>query len=86
MDKRTSISREALYEEVWAEPMVKVALRYEVSGSFLARICTRLNVPRPSRGYWAMLAAGKKVRRTPLPDAKPGDELEWARNGQTKRI
>jgi len=41
MDKRASISREKLYEEVWAEPMITVALRYEVSGSFLARICTR---------------------------------------------
>jgi len=81
IDKRTSISREALYEEVWAEPMTKVALRYDVSGSFLARICTRLNVPRPSRWYWAMLAAGKKVKRTALPEAVPGDELEWERNG-----
>jgi len=72
-----AITREKLYEEVWAEPMTKVAERYDVSGSFLARICTRLGVPRPARGYWAMLAAGKKVKLIPLPDAKPGDELEW---------
>ena len=80
-NKHASVSREKLYEEVWAEPMTKVALRYDVSGSFLARICTRLNVPRPSRGYWAMLSAGIKARQSPLPAEKPGDELEWVRNG-----
>jgi len=36
--KDTRISREQLYEEVWAEPMTTVALNYKVSSSFLARI------------------------------------------------
>ena len=81
---RTPVSRERLYEEIWSEPMTKVALKYKVSGSFLARICTRLNVPRPQRGYWAIIAAGRKMGRLPLPDARPGDELEWARYGQAR--
>src|SRR5260221_5267187 len=51
--RRMSVPREKLYEEVWAEPMTKVAERYGVSSSYLAQICSRLNVPRPSRGYWA---------------------------------
>ena len=82
--KLPSVSREKLYEEVWSEPMTKVATKYKVSGSYLARICTRLNVPRPSRGYWAMLAVGRKMARVPLPKAQPGDELEWVRDGQAK--
>jgi hypothetical protein len=40
-----AVSREKLYEEVWQEPMITVAVRYCVSSSFLARICERLNVP-----------------------------------------
>jgi hypothetical protein len=44
-------TREKLYEEVWAEPMTKVAARYGVSSSFLARVCERLKVPRSSCGY-----------------------------------
>ena len=32
-----SVTREALYDEVWAEPMTTVAARYAVSSSFLAR-------------------------------------------------
>jgi hypothetical protein len=50
---------ETLHAQVWAEPMTKVAARYGVSSSFLARVCERLNVPRPARGYWARLAVGK---------------------------
>ena len=83
-NKDTRISREQLYEEVWAEPMTTVALKYEVSSSFMARICTRLKVPRPQRGYWAMYATGKRPKRQPLPKACPGDELEWARSGYAR--
>ncbi len=84
-NKETRVSREQLYEEVWAEPMITVALKYEVSSSFLARICTWLNVPRPERGYWAKLAVGKVSKRPPLPEAAAGDELEWNRYGQARR-
>jgi Zn-dependent peptidase ImmA (M78 family) len=45
------VSREKLYEEVWSEPMTTVAKRYDVSSNFLARICERLHVPHPLRGY-----------------------------------
>jgi hypothetical protein len=84
-DERVPVSRERLYQEVWAEPMTTVALRYKVSSSFLARVCTWLNVPRPERGYWAKLAVGKVTKRPPLPDAAPGDDLEWNRYGQAMR-
>jgi len=84
-DCRAPVSRERLYAEVWAEPMTTVALKYKVSSSFLARVCTSLNVPRPPRGYWAMLAAGKVTKQPQLPDVTPGDELEWARYGQARR-
>jgi len=80
-DEGTAVSRERLYKEVWTEPMLTVALRYKVSSSYLARVCTRLNVPRPSRGYWARLAAGQKLKQQPLSEAKPGDELIWSRDG-----
>ena len=83
-NKDTRVSREQLYEEVWAEPMTTVALKYEVSSSFMARICTRLKVPRPPRGYWAMYAKGKRPKRPLLPNACPGDELEWARSGYAR--
>ena len=84
-EKTSPVSREQLYEEVWAEPMTKVALKYGVSSSFMARVCTRLNVPRPERGYWAKHAVGKTTKRPSLPEAEPGEELEWNRYGQARR-
>ena len=77
-----SVTREKLYEEIWAEPITKVSKRYGVSDSFLVRVLQRLNVPRPPMGYWAKLAVGKTVPQPPLPEAEPGNELEWLRNGE----
>jgi hypothetical protein len=80
-----AVHREKLYEEVWAEPMLKVAARYGVSSSYLARVCERMNVPRPGRGYWAQLEVGKTIPRPALPDPRPGDEIEWSRDGEPRR-
>ena len=74
-------SREELYQLVWSKPMIKVAEQLGVSGSYMARVCTVLNVPRPERGYWAKLAVGKAPTKTPLPDARPGDQLHWSNDG-----
>ena len=76
------VSRDELYRLVWAEPMTKAAKQFDVSGSYLARVCTLLNVPRPERGYWAKLAVGKTARQMPLPPAQPGDPLHWSKDGE----
>ena len=70
--------REELYELVWSTPMTKVAEKFEVSGSYLARVCTELRVPRPERGYWAKLAVGKAPQRPALPEPLPGDPVVWS--------
>jgi hypothetical protein len=74
-----AVTREELYQQVWAEPMIKVAARYEVSSNYLARVCEYLNVPRPPRGFWAKLRVGKAPKRPPLPPARPGEVLKWAK-------
>lgn len=78
-DPPGQVSREALYDEVWRQPMLRVAERYGVSSSFMARVCTSMNVPRPPRGHWAKLEHGKPSPQVPLPDARPGDHLIWRR-------
>jgi len=45
-----TISREDLYAQVWATPMMQLAARYGISGNGLAKICRRLQVPIPARG------------------------------------
>ncbi len=69
---RVMLTREDLYEQVWQTPMSRLAEGYGISGNGLAKICRRLSVPYPPRGYWAKKAAGKPVPNTPLPDARPG--------------
>lgn len=61
-----SVSREELYQLVWAQPMTKVAEQFGVSGSYLARVCALMKVPRPERGYWAKLQVGKAPPQEPL--------------------
>jgi hypothetical protein len=65
--KPTNISSAELYRQVWATPMSRLGTQYGISGNGLKKICVRMNVPYPPRGYWAKLGAGKAVRQTPLP-------------------
>ena len=41
--------RDKLYEEVWAEPVVKFAEHYGVAGTALAKTCRKLDVSLPPR-------------------------------------
>lgn len=75
------VSRESLYEQVWKEPMIKVAERYGVSSSYLSRVCKNMGVPKPERGYWAKIAAGKKVTVPKLPAPRADHELYWTTSG-----
>ena len=58
------ITREKLYEEVWAEPMTKVAARYNVSSSFLARICKRSDCAAPSTRLLGQACSWQGVAET----------------------
>jgi hypothetical protein len=82
MPRTSVITREELYELVWSAPMIKVAEKFDVSGSYLARVCTALRVPRPERGYWAKLAVGKAPKRPALPEPQPGDPIVWSRTDE----
>jgi hypothetical protein len=65
-----SITREELYEAVWAEPMTVVATRFEVSANYHARV----------------LSFGKKPKRPALPDARPGEVPQWTRGDSVPRV
>lgn len=71
------MTREELYERAWSKPMPTIAAGLGVSGSYLARVCDQLGVPRPQLGYWAKHAVGKVPPATPLPSAVPGQPDVW---------
>ena len=64
--RETPVSREALYEEVWRDPMTIVAPRYGLSDVGLMKICKKLRIPVPGRGYWAKVKAGRPTPKLPL--------------------
>lgn len=53
--------------------MVQLAKKYKISDVGLKKVCAKMGIPVPPRGYWAKLAAGKSVRKTNLP-ALPQDK------------
>lgn len=74
-------TREELYTAVWTEPLRKLAERFQVSDSYLARVCDSLNIPRPNAGHWAKKGAGKESPPPALPPAQAGEPTEWHPGG-----
>jgi len=69
--KSRVIPRVDLYQQVWQTPVERLAQEYGISGQGLSKICARLNVPVPPRGYWAKLAAGRPTVTYRLPPPSP---------------
>ena len=64
----TRFNREALYEQAWKVPMLKLAKEYGISDVGLAKTFRKLHIPVPGRGYWAKVAANQYVTpKPPLP-------------------
>src|SRR5262245_28766004 len=68
-DNARVLTREELYQQVWATPVRHLARTYGLSDVGLAKLCKRHGIPTPPVGYWAKLAHGKSVIRSALPAA-----------------
>lgn len=80
------VHRDTLYSEVWATPMTSLAPKYGVSAVFLSRVCARLNIPRPPRGYWAKKHSGQRPKIPPLPAPTIAFPTEWRKGDQLPSI
>ena len=69
-DETVFLKREALYKMVWAKPVSKLAREYGLSDRGLGKICKRLEIPVPGRGYWQMKKKGLKIPVPPLRTTK----------------
>ena len=74
------LKREQIHAEIWKESATRVAARYGISGSMLARICTKLQIPRPARGYWARRQSWRTKHIQPLPAWSSEDCDYWVVN------
>ena len=83
------ITREELYEAVWSEPIHQLSKALGISDVGLAKVCRKLNVPVPGRGYWAKSRATRKLLRVSLPGLEVGQPTEHritqAHCGETER-
>jgi hypothetical protein len=63
-------NRVELYNEVWDQPLVKLSRKYGISDVRLGKVCRKLQIPHPGRGYWPKRAVGQTVEQVPLPELK----------------
>ena len=67
------LDRAALFDRVWSEPVEKLAKDWGLSGRGLAKVCRRLQIPVPPRGFWAKLEHGQRMPRPRLGELPPGE-------------
>jgi hypothetical protein len=72
-DSPQKISRQELYEKIWATPIVKLGKELGYSYLEMVQLCEKLNIPRPDGGYWYRRQHGGSEERVALPTA-PGRE------------
>ena len=61
------MTRRELYDLIWSVPITNLSKKYGLSDVGFANICKKHNIPRPLRGYWARIASGQTLKKTPLP-------------------
>ena len=74
LPSKRSTTRLKLYEQIWKRPTILIARDFGLSDVGLAKLCKRNGIPKPPRGYWAMLQVGKAPPREELP--MPGRDWE----------
>jgi hypothetical protein len=76
-DQRRKLERVSLYQQVWSQPMSRLAPTYGISDVMLKKICRQLDIPTPPRGYWAKVQNNVRVDKTKLPKAKIGQTTTY---------
>lgn len=63
---RRVLTRQQLYEMIWARAVSKVAPELGISDVALRKQCLKHAIPLPDATYWGRLHAGQIVKRKPL--------------------
>jgi len=69
------VTRLELYKRVCERPLSKAAPELGISGTALAAICKRYQVPYPGSGYWTRKSLGLPAELPTLPEA-PNETIE----------
>ena len=79
-----TLTRQSLYDLVWSTPMSTLALDFGITDVGLAKRCRAVDVPIPYRGYWARVAAGQSLAKTP-PSQVPSTNANLGRSTHTEK-
>ena len=75
--KKIIITRQQLYDMVWAESLSSIVKKYQLTYSELRKILADMVIPIPENGHWSKLKFGKQVEIKPLPEDYTGkNEVE----------
>jgi hypothetical protein len=75
--KKLIITRQQLYDMVWAESLSAIVKKYQLSYSELRKILDDMVIPIPENGHWSKLKFGKQVEIKPLSEDYTGiNEVE----------
>ncbi len=58
---------------VWAESMLSLSRKYDISDVGLRKICKRMDIPIPKMGYWPRIKAGISIPLTELRENYDGN-------------
>ncbi len=76
-NQKNKIERNSLYDQVWSQPMSRLAPKYGISDVMLKKICRQMNIPTPPRGYWAKVQNNIRVDKAKLPKLKMGQPTTY---------
>jgi hypothetical protein len=77
---RREISREELFAMVWERPTQAIANELGISDVAIGKLCMRLQVPKPPRGYLARVQLGR------LPGAHRSELIGTSWSGVGRRL
>lgn len=63
MRQSTIIPKLELLDLIWAKPVSALAKEFGVSPNGLAKICDRLDIPRPPKGYWRSELISSRIQK-----------------------
>lgn len=70
----TTLTRQELYELVWATPASRLREKLGVSDAAVYKTCKKYNIPKPPLGFWRKVEVGQKPKKPNLPSPTTGLE------------
>lgn len=72
--EKITFTRKGLYDLVWSKSLLSLSKEYQISDNGLRKICKRMNIPIPMKGYWQKPSYFKEKNKIKLPTKFEGTD------------